>query len=105
MGQFGNESNSDLTWARDGSDNLKKCRQRCEYQSQEMIVTTTNYPNKLTLPLRKDFCYILKKISNICKKTERKKVMEKMYERHGSNLCELVTSSLVTNKKINVLLM
>ena len=94
MDHFGDESKPGLTWARAKWNELKKCRQRCQLQSQDMITTSTQYPNKLTIPRRRDYCYVLKKISRVCQQPRRRSVLEAAYRQH-ENLCPLVQTHLV----------
>ena len=68
---MGNEM-LNLTMALDTDNNLKKCLQNCELQKQEIMQTSTTYPNWQTFPDRVDFCLILKKVVKVCKDDIRK---------------------------------
>ena len=62
MRQFGNEAEHNMTVATDASGNRRRCRQRCEIQSQEMISTTSAFPNVHTMRYREDYCFTVQKI-------------------------------------------
>ena len=68
---MGNEK-LNLTTAMDTNDNSIKCLQNCELQEQNLIQTSSDYPNWQTFPDRVDFCLILKKVVKVCKDDIRK---------------------------------
>ena len=96
MDHFGDDASPNMTSTRDRNQAMKKCRQRCELQSQEMVKTSSNYPNKLTLPFRKDYCYILKKMARVCQSRpgRRKEVLEEAYIIYP-DLCIMIQGHLV----------
>ena len=77
----------DLTKARtnDTNEEPKKCYQRCEMQEQNLMSTSSSYPNKLTFPYRDDFCLILKKVTTkVCSSTYRTKAFLNRYSKQIS---------------------
>ena len=70
----------DLTKAMTNSSEFKTCYQRCEMQEQNLMSTSSSYPNKLTFPYRDDFCLILEKVTQkVCAEENRKKAFENRY--------------------------
>ena len=85
----------DLTKARtnDTNEEPKKCYQRCEMQEQNLMSTSSSYPNKLTFPYRDDFCLILKKVTTkVCSSTYRTKAFLNRYSKQIS--CGALNTSI-----------
>lgn len=91
----------DLSLARtnDSNEDPKKCFQRCEMQEQNLMSTSSSYPNKLTFPYRDDFCLILTKVvTKVCAEEYRKKAFlnryrsqiscEELEQLYNSKICE-----------------
>ena len=91
----------DLSLARtnDSIEGPKKCYQRCEMQEQNLMSTSSSYPNKLTFPYRDDFCLILKKVvTKVCAEEYRKQAFlnryrsqiscEELEQLYESKICE-----------------
>ena len=97
MHNLGNE-NMELNKAMNIHNELKTCRGTCEYQAQNIISTSTNYPNYQTFRGRKDFCLVLTKVIKICKDPVKKLSLEKRYE--GDMTCNQIISLAEGNKTI-----
>ncbi len=63
----------DLTMATTNStDGTRlKCRERCEAQTQQLMSTSSSYPNRQTFPYRQDFCLVMKKVIKVCQDAQR----------------------------------
>jgi hypothetical protein len=52
---MGNEPEPDLTKAMSMTNDTLKCRQRCDLQTETMMTTTSDFPNKETFPYRSEY--------------------------------------------------
>ena len=43
-----------------------RCRQRCSFQTEKVIVTSSRYPSENTFVRRQDICLAVAKIQRIC---------------------------------------
>ena len=69
-----NGDNYNLTYAHNSKGQSLPCLQRCELQSETLLLTPAQYPSKPVFSSRKDYCYILQKLARICK--NRRKIFE-----------------------------
>lgn len=65
----------------DGLPIMKKCRQRCENQDNNLRSTSSSYPNRQTFPYREDFCLVMKKIVKVCNDPVRKLAFAGRYQK------------------------
>ena len=61
--QVGVEVNKRMSNA---SESGKRCLQRCEFQTDSVVLTSTSYPSKTIFPFMEEFCYLWQKILKIC---------------------------------------
>ena len=52
---MGNEPDPNLTEAKNAKNETLKFRQRCDLQTETMITTTSDFPNKETFPFRSEY--------------------------------------------------
>jgi len=90
-------SEDDLNKAEDTRGGPKKiCHENCDNQDLRVATSRSGYPKKRTLPLTEDFCLIVSKMRNVCKKKFRKKAFEEHYRHetplpHGAKLnCRII---------------
>ena len=58
----------------------KKCLEKCEFQDQHLLSTSSSYPNRQAFPHSTEFCLVLKKIYMICKDPLKRIALEEAYE-------------------------
>ena len=69
----------------DANGRKMKCRSSCEDQVNKLFVSTSSYPNSNTFRYREEFCLILDRILNKCKRVKRKSL-----EQRYPNICTKV---------------
>ena len=93
LGNIGNENYQfngktfNLNIAMTNESIKQTCLQQCEMQEQNVISTSSSYPNKVIFPFKGDFCLILKKfVTKVCTDEYRKQAF---LDRYGSQMtCE-----------------
>jgi hypothetical protein len=78
---MGNKPDPDLTQAHNTDNKLLRCDQRCEFQYEAVLSSSSSWPSRMFY-YRTDYCYVLQKIVRICNDSIRREVFEKAY---GSN--------------------
>jgi hypothetical protein len=86
MNHMGSSNDPDLTVANDSLNQPLKCLQRCQLQTESIMTTSSSFPNKETFLYRPEFCYVLQKISKICKNEIQKKVF--LSKLDWKNVCD-----------------
>ena len=76
MDYMGSSKDPDLTIAKSLTNQTQKCLQRCDLQTETMMTTTSQFPNRETFPYRKEICYVLQKIAKICNDSIQRSVFE-----------------------------
>lgn len=73
---MGSSKDPDLTVVQTLDNKTQRCLQRCDIQSETIMTTTSNFPNRETFLYRQEFCYVLQKIARICSNPIQKLVFE-----------------------------
>ena len=87
MKDFGYENagdlgGNDLTKAESNETLQRKCLQRCEYQEQTFMSSTSIYPNRQTFPYQDQFCIVMQKLATlVCKDKWKKLAFENKYHK------------------------
>jgi hypothetical protein len=90
---MGNDYNPDLTKAHSNQGQLLPCLQRCELQSETLLLSSAIYPAKEVFFMRKDYCYILRKLAKICNNTNQRSIFESEQNKVSCNLIVKMNSS------------
>jgi len=90
---MGSDFNPDLTKAYNNKSQLLPCLQRCELQSETLFLSSANFPAKEVFFLRKDYCFVLRKLAKICTKTNQKNIFESSQDKVSCNLILKMNSS------------
>ena len=69
-------------------DTRKTCMQTCDSTDFSISKSAALYPHSQTFQLRKDFCYVMKKILKICFNSARKQRLETAFE--NPDFCRFV---------------
>ncbi len=77
---MGNDEKPDMTKAHNKYGQLMPCLQRCELQSETLLLTSAKYPSKEVFSFRKDYCFVLLKLAKVCNQTSRRKIFESSYK-------------------------
>ena len=79
----GIQGRNDLTMAESNETLQRKCLQRCEYQEQTLMSTTSIYPNRQSFPHLNQFCLVMKKLAKfVCKDKWKKLAFENKYNEY-----------------------
>ena len=63
-----------------------KCWQRCEFQSDSFVLSSTVYPSEAGFPYTTEFCFVFKKIVRICNGDRyRRQIFEMKYPNMSCN--------------------
>lgn len=76
MSKMGSNVDPDLTITNNTANETLKCLQRCDLQTETVMITSSKFPNKETFIHRREFCFVLQKIAEICRNPAPKKVFE-----------------------------
>ena len=74
---MGSSRDPDLTLVQTLDNKTQRCLQRCDVQSETIMTTTSNFPNRETFLYRPEFCFVLQKIARICINPVQRLVFEK----------------------------
>ena len=91
MDYMGSSKDPDLTIAKSLTNQTQKCLQRCDLQTETMMTTTSQFPNRETFPYRKEICYVLQKIAKICNDSIQRSVFEPSLK-HGVTCNDILVS-------------
>lgn len=62
------------------SQSKAKCLQRCDFQTDSFVLSSTAYPSETGFPFTEEFCYVFQKIVRICNGNPyQRKVFELKY--------------------------
>jgi hypothetical protein len=62
------------------SQSKAKCLQRCDFQTNSFVLSSTAYPSETGFPFTEEFCYVFQKIVRICNGNPyQRKVFELKY--------------------------
>ena len=76
---MGNEPNPDLTLVHNTENIELKCQQRCEFQYEMVLSSSSSWPSSM-FNYRTDYCYVMQKVVlKICNNLIRKKIFEAAY--------------------------
>ena len=80
---MGNEPNPDLTLAHNTENKELKCQQRCEFQYEMVLSSSSSWPSAMFY-YRTDYCYVMQKVVlKICENPIKKIIFEAAY---GANV-------------------
>lgn len=69
---MGSEQDPVMTKAHNSNQKLLRCEQRCEFQYEAVLSSSSGWPSELFY-YRTDYCYILQKLQRICNDSIRDK--------------------------------
>ena len=97
VNQMGSNENPVMTNAHNTDQKLLKCEQRCEYQFEAVLSSSSSWPSGMFF-YRTDYCYVMQKIVlRICNDSVRREVFEKA---HAANITCAEINKVYFNLKL-----
>ena len=73
---MGSYKDPDMTMVQTADNKTQKCLQRCDFQTETIMTTTSSFPNREMFVYRHEFCYVLQKIARVCVNPIQKQIFE-----------------------------